>query len=46
MGVVVTQVTPGSPANEMGIKEGMVITQVQDQDITIAVQFNEAITAA
>ena len=44
-GVVVTQVTPGSSADNEGLKEGMVITQVQGKDIDTAEQFKEAVSA-
>ncbi|MCE5328462.1 MAG: Do family serine endopeptidase [Planctomycetaceae bacterium] len=44
-GVVITQVTPGSSADSQGLKEGMVITQVQDKDIDTAEQFKEAVSA-
>jgi serine protease Do len=45
-GVVITQIAAGSPADELGLKEGMVITQVQNQDIATAEQFNEATATA
>jgi serine protease Do len=44
-GVVITQVTPGSAADNEGLKEGLVITQVQDKDIDTAEQFKEAVSA-
>ena len=44
-GVLITQVTPGSPAEEAGLKAGMLIQQVQDQKVTTAEQFSEAVSA-
>ncbi|MCE5326518.1 MAG: Do family serine endopeptidase [Planctomycetaceae bacterium] len=44
-GVVITHVAPGSPADDQGLKEGMVITQVQDKDVDTAEQFEKAVSA-
>ena len=44
-GVVVTQVTPGSSADNEGLKEGMVITQVGDKETDTAEQFQESVSA-
>jgi serine protease Do len=44
-GVLITQVTPGSAADEAGLKAGMLIKQVQDQDVTTAEQFGAAVSS-
>ena len=44
-GVLITHVTPGGPAEEAGLKAGMLIQQVQDQKVTTAEQFSEAVSA-
>jgi serine protease Do len=43
-GVVITIVTPGSPADAEGLKEGMVITDVQNQAVLTADQFRSAVS--
>jgi serine protease Do len=43
-GVVITLVTPGSPADAEGLKQGMVITEVQDQAVLTADQFRSALS--
>jgi serine protease Do len=44
-GVVITLVTPGFPADAQGLKEGMVITQVQGRAVASADQFSSAVFA-
>jgi serine protease Do len=44
-GVIVTQVTDGSPAEELGLKAGMAITQVQGKDVASAEDFQKATSA-
>lgn len=45
-GAVVTAVSPGSPADDEGLKEGMVITQAGDKDIATADDFRQAAAKA
>jgi len=45
-GVVITRVEADSPAEEQGLREGMVIKQVQETDVKTAEEFTEAIEAA
>ena len=42
-GVIITMITPGSPADSQGLKEGMVITDVQNQAVVSADQFRDAV---
>ena len=44
-GVVILGVVPSSSADNQGLKEGMVITQVQDKDVATVKQFKEAVSA-
>ncbi len=44
-GVVITEVAPGSSADDHGLKEGMVITQVQDEDTDTAEQYSRAVSS-
>lgn len=43
VGVIVVQVKPGSPAARAGIREGMVILEVNREEITDVGEFNEAL---
>jgi serine protease Do len=45
-GVIVTQVEPGSPADEKGIQAGMLITQVNRKPVTNVREFRSAIREA
>lgn len=42
-GVVITQVTPGSPADDAGLKRGDLIKQVNREDVTSVGEFNKAV---
>ena len=44
-GVVITDVTPGSSADDQGLRKGMVINQVGDKEIATAEEFKDAATA-
>ncbi len=44
-GVIITKVAPGSPADDEGLKVGMVITQVQSTEVDSAEKFEEAVSA-
>ena len=42
-GVVVVEVTPGSPAARAGIREGMVVLEVNRTEVSNVAEFNEAL---
>ncbi len=44
-GVVITDVSPGSSADNEGLKEGMVILQVGETNIETSQQFEDALAA-
>jgi C-terminal processing protease CtpA/Prc len=45
-GVLITEVVPGSPAQQAGLRAGDVITQVNDQEITSPEELREAVHQA
>lgn len=45
-GVIITEVAPESDASDQGLEEGMLITHVQDQPVTTADEFTQAIDKA